>query len=361
MLTANVLDGDGLPPGTTINYQWQQSADDGNKWSDIGGETTAILALQQDQVGKRVRLVAAYVDALGNSESVTSNITAPVGNANDVGLASFTGTPVQGQTLTASVVDLDGLNNVAVTYRWQQLVGSTWSNISGATGPSWTLQAAQVGRQVRLRVTYTDQASGTETNRTSPATPPIVASNPAGDDTGLVSLIETPTQYQTLAASVTDLDGIPTGAVIAYQWQQRSDIDGAWSNIAGANASTLTLQQAISFYNNGNRNSPSDQPAVFPLLSRSHGAPDNATAITVGDFYNENTLIFGDVLNGNIYAATLNASRQVTNVQVFDTGVPYIVDMEKGPDGWLYAADLGSGTIRRWVDPAATGSFFAPT
>jgi glucose/arabinose dehydrogenase len=131
----------------------------------------------------------------------------------------------------------------------------------------------------------------------------------------------------------------------------------------GPTASYQNLAQAINFYNNGNRNSPGDQAAVLPLISRSHGAPDGAAAITVGDFYNNNTLMFDDVLNGTVYTATLNASRQITNVQVFDTGVPYIVDIEKGPDGWLYGVDLGTGTIRRWADPnvPSGGSLMTPT
>ena len=57
------------------------------------------MTLTQAQVGKRVRVVAVYTDALGNSESVTSTITNAVANVADVGLASFTGAPVQGQTL----------------------------------------------------------------------------------------------------------------------------------------------------------------------------------------------------------------------------------------------------------------------
>ena len=136
-----------------------------------------------------------------------------------------------------------------------------------------------------------------------------------------------------------------------------------WPYLEGPNRTGgyQDLSQAITFYNNGNRNSPADQPAVFPLLSRSHGAPDNAGAITVGDFYNDNTLMFGDVINGTLYVATVSASRQITNVQVFDSNIPYIVDIEKGPDGWLYGADLGTGTIKRWADPAAGGSLLTPT
>jgi glucose/arabinose dehydrogenase len=123
-----------------------------------------------------------------------------------------------------------------------------------------------------------------------------------------------------------------------------------WPYIEGPNRTGgyQNLAQAISFYNNGNRNNPGDQTAVFPLLSRSHGAPDNANAIMVGDFYNSNTLMFGDVNGGTLYAATLNASRQISNVQVFDANLPYVVDMEMGPDGRLYGLDLVTGSILRW-------------
>ena len=243
-MAANVTDVDGLPAGTIITYQWQQSSDNGTTWSDIAGAATAALTLQQAQVGKRVRVTAAYTDALGNQELVGSITSAAVANVSDVGVATITGTPVQGQTLTAAVTDADGLANVSVTYSWQQLIGGTWSNISGATGSTWTLQAAQVGRQVRVRATYTDQAGGTETNRTSVATSLIVASNPAGNDIGVVSLIGTATQNQTIAASVTDVDGLPSGTIVGYQWQQSSDGGVTWNNIAGATANTLGLQQA---------------------------------------------------------------------------------------------------------------------
>ena len=122
----------------------------------------------------------------------------------------------------------------------------------------------------------------------------------------------------------------------------------------GPTGSYKDLPQAMAFYNNGNRNNATDPPAVFPILSRSHGSPDNASVVTVGDFYNQNTIIFDDVLNGTVYAATLNASRQVTNVQVVDSGITGIVDLQKGPDGAFYGANVFDGTIRRWVDPSAT-------
>ncbi|MBB4256499.1 DUF4082 domain-containing protein [Bradyrhizobium sp. CIR3A] len=130
-----------------------------------------------------------------------------------------------------------------------------------------------------------------------------------------------------------------------------------WPYFEGPNktASYQNLSQAITFYNNGNRNNLSDPPAVFPILPLSHGAPDNFHVITAGDFYNQNTMFFDDVYNGTIFAATLDANRQVASVQLVDN-VQGIVDMQKGPDGWLYGADIYDGTIRRWVDPSAAGN-----
>ncbi|WP_247312211.1 DUF4082 domain-containing protein [Bradyrhizobium sp. 141] len=129
-----------------------------------------------------------------------------------------------------------------------------------------------------------------------------------------------------------------------------------WPYLEGPNktASYQDLAQAITFYNNGNRNNTSDPPAVFPILAESHGAPDNFHVITAGDFYNQNIMFFDDVYNGTIFAATLNANRQIASVQLVDNNAQGIVDLQKGPDGWLYGADIFDGTIRRWVDPSAT-------
>lgn len=113
------------------------------------------------------------------------------------------------------------------------------------------------------------------------------------------------------------------------------------------------LEQAIAFYDNGNvnPNSPSLFPAVAATISRSHGAPDFANAIAVGDFYDDNTLVFGDINSGTIYAATLDDDRAISNLQVLDSEVPFVVDIEVGPDGYLYGTSLFSGTIERW-EPA---------
>jgi hypothetical protein len=178
VLTANVADADGLT-GVTLNYKWQQSADNGTTWSDIAGATNQTLTLGQAQVNNRVRATATYTDALGTAESLLGTATALVTNVNDLGTISISGTNIQNQVLTATVADLDGLTGVTLNYNWQQSAdnGTTWSNIAGATSKTLTLGQAQVNNRVRATATYTD-ALGTAESPLSPATSVFASSNP---------------------------------------------------------------------------------------------------------------------------------------------------------------------------------------
>src|SRR4029453_17179259 len=145
----------------------------GTTWSDIAGVTSRSLVLEQTQVGLQVRVIATYTDAAGNNEEATSAASNVVANVNDVGIVTVFGAPVVGQTLTAPVTDIDGLDNFTLNIRWQQSSnGTTWSQF--ATGPTVTLQTAQVGRQIRAIVSYTDQRGTNETNRASAPTPVVL-------------------------------------------------------------------------------------------------------------------------------------------------------------------------------------------
>ncbi len=155
VLTANVVDTDGLAQ-VTINYKWQQSAD-GVTWNNIAGATSKTLKLSQNQVNQQVRATATYTDALGTSENLISTTTAAITNVNDIGKVILKGSATVGRTLTETVLDTDGLNGVTISYRWQQsTTGTTWSNITGATSKSLALTNGLLGKQVRVRTTYTD-------------------------------------------------------------------------------------------------------------------------------------------------------------------------------------------------------------
>ncbi|MFM6400139.1 MAG: hypothetical protein ACKPFF_25970, partial [Planktothrix sp.] len=108
-VTNTLADVDGLG---TLNYQWQESADNGATWTDISGETNDTLTLSQAQVGKKVQVKVSYTDGLGTQETVNSTSTNTVTNLNDAptGAVNITGTAKQNQTLTATntLADVDG-------------------------------------------------------------------------------------------------------------------------------------------------------------------------------------------------------------------------------------------------------------
>ena len=236
--TNTLADADTIPASGigALAYQWQADG------SAISGATGSSLTLNQEQVGKVITVKASYIDGQGNTEGVTSTATNAVANVNDspTGNVTLSGTPIQGETLTAShtLVDIDGIpsrGTGAVAYQW--LAGGTV--ITSATGTSFTLTQAQVGRAITITASYTDNFGQTE-SVTSSATEAV--GNVNDRPVGLVSITGTAIQGQTLNASntLTDMDGIAsTGpGAITYQWQSNG------INIAGATGSALVLSQS---------------------------------------------------------------------------------------------------------------------
>ncbi|HYD75388.1 choice-of-anchor U domain-containing protein [Ramlibacter sp.] len=227
-LTASndLADADGMG---TVSYQWLSDG------TAIAGATGTTYTLTEAEVGKQVTVRASYTDLLGQAEAVTSTGTGSVGNVNDspMGAVTISGTPQQGQVLTAvtsALADPDGLGSFS--YQWL----SDGAVITGATGATFTPGQAEVGTGISVRVTYTDGHSTVETV-TSAAGTPVANANDA--PTGTVSIGGTPTEGETLTASNTleDLDGM--GALpVSYQWFA----DG--QAIIGATGATLVLAQA---------------------------------------------------------------------------------------------------------------------
>jgi Ca2+-binding RTX toxin-like protein len=149
VLTASagtLADADGLG---ALAFTWQRDS------VLISGATGSTYTLAQADVGRAISVRASYTDGAGKVEAVTSLPTALVANVNDTptGRPVITGTAIQGQTLNAStstLADLDGLGTLAFT--WQR----DGAAISGATGASYTLGSADVGKAVRVLVSYVD-------------------------------------------------------------------------------------------------------------------------------------------------------------------------------------------------------------
>jgi VCBS repeat-containing protein len=212
----NITDPDGIPG--TITYQWKANG------TDIANATSSTYQLTESEVGKKITVVATYTDGHNTVEHVTSNETATIANLNDdpVGTVSISGTPTQGQTLTASnnLTDIDGIPGT-ITYQWK----AGGSDITNATSSTYVLTESEVGKTITVVATYTDGHSTVE-HVTSDQTSAVANVN--DNPTGTLTITGTTKTGQTLTAhsTIADLDGIP--GTITYQWKaDGTDIEHA--------------------------------------------------------------------------------------------------------------------------------------
>ncbi len=190
VLTADVSalrDVDGLPTDAAgYRYQWQRSDGSGG-FDDIAGATGQTYTLGDADVDQTVRVEVSYTDDQGTAETVTSDATGEVGNVNDLptGSVTISGNVTEDAVLTADVSalrDVDGLPTDAAGYRyqWQRSDGSGgFDDIAGATGQTYTLGDADVGRTVQVQVRYRD-VQGTDESVTSEVTAAVENANVEG-------------------------------------------------------------------------------------------------------------------------------------------------------------------------------------
>ena len=241
--TSGVVDADGL---SNVQYEYQWLADA----AEIAGATGSTYTLVAEDEDKAIKVQVSFTDDAGNGETLTSVATDAVGaraNTPATGALAITGTAQVGETLTAysfGIEDADGLTNAVFSYQWVRNDGSSDTEITGATGSTYTLLEADEGKAIKVRVSFIDDAGHNET-LTSPATDGVVAA-PTHNTlaTGTPTISGTAQVGETLTvetSSISDADGL-TNAVFSYQWVWNDG--GSDTNITGATGSTYTLLEA---------------------------------------------------------------------------------------------------------------------
>ena len=168
----SIADPDGLE-NVAFAYQWQ--ADD----ADINGATGATYTLIDSEEGKVIKVRVSFTDDVYNEETLTSAATGAVvarPNSPATGAPTISGTAQVGETLTvetSGVIDADGLSNVQYEYQWL----ADDSDISGATGSTYTLTDSEESKAITVQVSFTDDA-GNEETLTSSATGAVAGAQP---------------------------------------------------------------------------------------------------------------------------------------------------------------------------------------
>ncbi len=175
--------------------------------TDIAGATGSTYTVTTEDEGKALMVRVTFTDDAGNEESLTSfavivspTLTdgsrsvlptptdshtrdggggskgiAQAANSPAAGVPTISGTARVGETLTADtsgVADGDGLTNADLSYQWT----ADSVDIEGGTSSSYTLTNDEVGKAIRVRVSFQDDGGNRE-SVTSVATE-LVAAKP---------------------------------------------------------------------------------------------------------------------------------------------------------------------------------------
>ena len=183
----------------TYEYAWQRCNPDVTGCADIGGATSATYTLGSADVGNviRSRVTATDISATGGTSApqasaATSTVTAATSLAPaNTTPPTITGTPANGQTLSAVDGQWTGATPITFSYVWQlcDATGAGCLPITGATAKTYLLTSSTVGKTLRVQVTAAN-ANGT---RVSTSVPTAVVSS-------------TPTTLVKLANGVTSID-----------------------------------------------------------------------------------------------------------------------------------------------------------
>ena len=179
----------GKPP--IASYDVQYRVDSSGTWTDgpqdVTGTTTTVTGLVADTLYEaRVRATNADGDS-GWSDPPVSGRTNATTNTAAAGAPTITGAAHVGESLTAAttgITDADGLASPGYTYQWIRVNG-TEADIAGANSSTYILVDADLGKTIKVRVTFDDDGGNTET-LTSVATAATVQAADI-DPSGLVS------------------------------------------------------------------------------------------------------------------------------------------------------------------------------
>ena len=356
-LTATTLlidDADGLE-NASYSYQWARQDLATSASRDISGATGSTYTVSPDDRNRFIRVTVSFADDAGNDETLTSYwlFIPPPANNPATGAPTINGTAEVGETLTAdtsTIADSDGLTNVAYRYQWLADDGNSVMEISGATYSTYTLAAADAGKTIKLKVSFTDDADHEEALRSSAtdivsfAVQQQTANNSA---TGAPRINGTAQVGETLTvdtSTIADSDGLTN---VAYRYQWLANDGNSVTDISGATYSTYTLaavdagrtiQVHVSFTDDaGNEEALSSEATASVRAPRTEGsAPDTphlatGTAVFIGAV----DLVWDDAPGADSY-----------DVQLYGSG--RWIDL---PGDGVAIALYGAGAIISELDP----------
>jgi hypothetical protein len=165
-------------PSSTVEVRLNSTLIYQTSGASLGTAGVSTIQIGNDTAAQAFTIVA---DTISVQNGASTTPTPPVNTSPP----TVSGTPQDGQTLTASTGSWSGTQPITYGYEWQRCDsgGANCAPIAGATGPTYLATSADVGRTLRVVVTATNSAGSA--SATSAATTVVQATS---TQPGLVAL-----------------------------------------------------------------------------------------------------------------------------------------------------------------------------
>ena len=227
----------------TISYEWEVCEPKHGPCSVIPGADESSYRTASTQVGKRLKAIVTATTP-GGSASVTSHQSKKIlpGSPLDVQPPTIEGDLKEGAELAADPGQWAGSAPITYHYQWERCsaLSAVCEAITGATAPTYTLEAADVASSMVVRVLASNAVGSASAS--SPETTVIGALLPV--NLGLPSILGTLLDGQLLSAEPGSWSG--TGPIsYAYQWLVCNAAGERCEEISKATGPTLTLLSGL--------------------------------------------------------------------------------------------------------------------
>lgn len=219
--------------GENPKYQWQIMTE-GGSWSDIAGANGE--SYQPGNITQRTHFRRAVTDMCGGitrtaySNAVIFDLPAKVKLLAGLVDAPFITCSGTAPGTIKSVLEACG-GSSTLHYQWEVMRGGTWQTIAGATSASFTPGAIDDNTTYRRKV-YDDCGNVGYSNQVDIFVYPPIEAGVIGTPTQSVCMGQAPEKIK-LMTNCHYTDG-----TVTYQWQSATSMNGTFSDIIGANASS---------------------------------------------------------------------------------------------------------------------------
>ena len=167
---------------TSFSYRWQRCTAEGTGCGDIDKAVLKTYRLTAADVDHTVRIVvtASNADGQSSANSLTTDVISASTAPKNVSAPTISGTAGVGEEMTATKGSWTG-GVRSFAYQWQRcdVTGENCADVTGATGSSYGVRAADLGNTLRVVVTATNLAGSTSASSGTSAVVKSASSPPA--------------------------------------------------------------------------------------------------------------------------------------------------------------------------------------